>query len=417
MTLYTAIGDPERIPEAVKKLFAAVTATFSTENEKTTLTLQDDTRITFHLSHTRDKAAFIDMHTTGMANFFAQAKTANPTLQEKVLQQIRSFNCVVGIVFETDDNAGRTNFIINTLFDLANEVNGYLLYPDMRIYNKEGKLVFSREGESELQDFMPVANADLSDTGHLRETDADTEEAQRPRKTEATSLKARRPRQTAADRERRKRSIEILKKQGIPYRQHIPGETTENETRLKTREEMVQRAATLFAIALYSEVLLSENPDREEAITYFNKMEEIYGIHEWLTPTEKAYLSNPDPDKLERIQFLWRYENCAVLLWAAGIVEELPYPADISDVPVITAIFWQHKGINDLLAQGTARTPEEILDAADLTLCYDWACVDACIHQTENPAKLDGGIAMERHYTFNWIIGARYGWDVTQPTT
>lgn len=406
MTLYTAIGDPEGIPAAVKKLFAAVTATFSSENEKTTLTLQDDTRITFHLSHARDKAAFIDMHTTGMANFFAQAKTGNPTLQEKVLQQIRCFNCVVGIVFETDDNAGRTNFITNTLFDLAAEVNGYLLYPNMRIYNKEGKLVFSREGESEVQDFTPVANADLSDNGRHRETDAATG-------------KARHPRKTAADRERRKRSIEILKKQGIPYRQNIPGEITENEVRLKTREKMVQRAATLFAVAVYSEVLLSENPDREEAITYFNKMEEIYGIHEWLTPAERAYLSNPDPDEQERIQFLWRYENCAVLLWAAGIVEELPYPADICDVPVIAAIFWQHKGIDDLLAEGTARTPEEILDAADLTLCYHWACVDACIHQTENPAKLDGGILMERHYTFNWIIGAddNAGWDEIQPNT
>lgn len=393
ITLYTAIGDPERIPAAVKKLFAAVTATFSTEKEKTTLTLQDDTRITFHLSHARDKAAFIDMHTTGMANFFAQAECGNPTLQEKVLRQIRCFNCVVGIVFETDDNAGRTNFIINTLFDLANEVNGYLLYPNMRIYNKEGKLVFSREGESELQDFTPVANADFSDAGRPEESDT--------------------------DRQRRERSIEILKKQGIPYLEHLRCEVTENRARLKTRAEMAQRAATLFAVAVYSEVLLSENPDREEAITYFNKMEEIYGIHEWLTPAERAYLSNPDPEERERIQFVWRYENCAVLLWAAGIVEELPYPSEICDVPVIAAIFWQHKGIDDLLAEGTARTPEEILDAADLTLRYDWACVDARIHKTENPAQLDGGIIMERHYTFNWIIGAddSAGWDEIQPNT
>ena len=96
-------------------------------------------------------------------------------------------------------------------------------------------------------------------------------------------------------------------------------------------------------------------------------------------------------------------------MWAAGIVEELPYPSEICDVPVIAAIFWQHKSIGDLLGQGIARSTTEILDQADLTYRYDWACVDAHIHKQEAPARLDGGIVMERHYTFNWITGANKG--------
>ena len=72
---------------------------------------------------------------------------------------------------------------------------------------------------------------------------------------------------------------------------------------------MMQRAATLFVVAVYSEVMLSENPDRNEALTYFNKMDEIYGIQSWLTPAEAAYISNPDPTGQECIQFVWRYEN------------------------------------------------------------------------------------------------------------
>ena len=393
LTLYTVIGSPQHILTGIQSLFAPVIQSVDTEADQIRVTLQDDSLLVFHLSHVREKAGFIEMHIEGMANYFAQAATSNPALKENVLRQIRCFNCVVGIVFETDDNNDRTRYLINTLFDLAHQVKGYLLYPNMHLYDGEGKLVFSREGESELTEFTPIAHADLLDGD--------------------------RPEETSADRERRERTVALLQTQGIPYLETLKSEVPETEVHLKSREEMMQRAATLFAVAVYSEVMLSENPDRNEALTYFNKMDEIYGIQSWLTPAEAAYISNPDPTGQECIQFVWRYENCAVLLWAAGIVEELPYPSEICDVPVIAAIFWQHKSIGDLLGQGIARSTTEILDQADLTYRYDWACVDAHIHKQEAPARLDGGIVMERHYTFNWITGANKGaaWDDIQPNT
>ncbi len=393
LTLYTAIGKPERITNAIETLFAPVTKQTLKKENKTTLTFHDDTQMTFSLSHYRDQSEFITMHIQGMADYFAQVQTETPGLKEKVLQQIRCFNCVTGIVFETDDNRERTRYLINTLFDLASEVNGFLLYPNMNIYNKEGKLVFSTRGESEVTDFFPIANTDLTEC----------------KKTE----------ETTADCQRRERSIALLEKKGIPYLTSLPNETTEQEARIKSREEMVQRAATLFAVAVYSEIMLEENPDRDEALTYFNRMDELYGVSQWLTPNEAAFLSNPTSTTQERIQFVWRYENCAVLLWAAGIVEELPYPSDICDIPVIASIFWQHKGIDNLLAEGSPRTKSEILDAADLTLRYDWACVDARIHGREAPAHLDGGVVMERHYTFSWLTSVKEGadWDDIQPDT
>lgn len=391
LTLYTTIGNPDRIPATIEQLFAPVTRSVNKESDKITLLLQDETIMTFHLSHVRDKAGFIEMHTEGMANYFAQAQTDQTTLKEKVLQQIRCFNCVTGIVFETDENSDRTRYLVNTLFDLARAINGFLLYPNMSIYNQEGKLVFSIKGESELTDFTPITNTDLREAGKAGET--------------------------ATDRQRRERSIALLQGNGIPYLENLPGEVMETEACIKSREEMVQRAIALFAVAVYSEVMLEEKHDRNEALAYFNKIDEIYGIQPWLTPAEISYIANPDSSEHERIQFVWRYENCAVLLWAAGIVEELPYPSEISDVPVIAAIFWQHKSIEDLLSEGSPRTTAELLDAADLTLRYDWACVEARRQQKEAPAKLDGGIVMERHYTFNWIIGAanKASWDEIQP--
>ena len=268
LTLYTVIGNPQRILTGIQSLFAPVIRSVDTEADQIRVTLQDDSLLTFHLSHAREKAEFIEMHTEGMANYFAQAETVNIDLKENVLRQIRCFNCVTGIVFETDDNNDRTHYLINTLFDLAHQVNGYLLYPNMHLYNGEGKLVFSREGQSELPDFTPLANADLLDGN--------------------------RPEEAVADRERRERSIALLQTQGIPYLETLKSEVLEAEAQLKNREEMVQRAATLFAVAVYSEVMLSENPDRSEALAYFNKMDEIYGIMYtiWLMNEElKNYLT------------------------------------------------------------------------------------------------------------------------------
>lgn len=393
LTLYTVIGNPGCIPAAIEQRFCEVIKSIATENGRTILTLQDNTLITFNISHTSKQADFISLHTQGMADYFAQAETKNENLKQNVLRQILCFNCVAGIVFETDSNDDRTKYIINTLFDIAGDLNGLMLYPNMNIYNGQSQLVFSIKGESDLDEFSPIANADLADVNRSEDSEA--------------------------DKARHKRSMALLKEQNIPFLPHLRSALTESEAMLKSREEMLQRAAALFAVAVYSEVLLSENPDREEAQFYVEKMNEIYGVMSCFTPAEKEYLSNPEPEESECIQFVWRYECCAVLLWAAGIVEELPYPSAICDVPVIAGLFWQHKGIQNLLSKGIPRTETEILDAADLTLRYDWACVDARSKKQEAPATLDGGIVMERHYTFNWITGANSNapWDDIQPNT
>lgn len=393
LTLYTVIGDPERIPATIRKFFNQVTKNTEASAGQVILTLQDDSQMKFTISHEREQAGFIASHTEGMANYFSQAETGNEELKQNVIRQIKCFNCVTGIVFETDENQERTQYIINTLFDIATEINGFLLYPNMHIFNGKRELVFSNEGESELESFTPTANADLLDTG--------------------------RPDDTAADNERRLRSTATLKAKSIPYMEQLRSEVNEQEARIKSREEMVKRATALFAVSVYSEVMLSENPDRSEAIGFVNKLNEIYGIEQWLTPRETDYLMNPEPEQNECIQFVWRYECCGVLLWAAGITEEIPYPSDICDVPIIAQLFWQHKSISDLLSKGIPRTDAEILDEADLTLRYDWACVDARVHGKEAPASLDGGIVMERHYAFNWITGANgdIEWDDIQPNT
>lgn len=393
ITLYTVIGNPGRIVTAIQERFKEMTKEIIPEDGKISLMLLDDTSIDFNINHQKDKPDFIASHTMGMANYFSSVETPLEELKENVLRQILVFNCVTGITFKVDENEDRTNYIINCLFAIATDVNGFLLYPTMQIFTKEGQLLFSMKGESQLTEFTPIGNTDLLD--------------------------ANRPEEAQADVERRLRSIALLEARSIPYFELLRSEALESEVRMRSREEMVKRAAALFAVAIYSELMLSEDSGREDALFYFDKMDELYGVKSYITPKETAYINNPEPDEQECVQFGWRYECCGVLLWAAGIVDDLSYPSEIIDVPVLAAIFWQHKGINDLLSKGFARPTAEILDAADITLRYDWACVEARIHGQKPPASLDNGIVIERHYAFNWIIGANEGadWDDIQPNT
>lgn len=319
ITLYTVIGDPGRIETAIREHFKEMTKEFTPENGNILLTLADDSTISFNINHRQDKPDFIASHTAGMANYFSSAETPLVELKENVLQQIRVFNCVTGITFDIDDNGDRTSYIINGLFAIANDVNGFLLYPSMQIYTQEGKLLFSIKGESQLTEFIPIANADLLDGN--------------------------RPQESPADMKRRLRSNALLKARNIPYMEQLPCEVLESEVQMRSREEMVERAAALFAVAVYSEVILSEDSDREKALFYFNKMNDLYGVKSYLTEKETAYINDPKPERQTCIQFVWRYECCAVLLWAAGVVDDLSYPSEIVDVPVLAAIFWQHKGL------------------------------------------------------------------------
>lgn len=133
ITLYTVIGDPGRIVTAIREHFKEMTKEFTPENGNILLTLADDSTISFNINHRQDKPDFIASHTAGMANYFSSAETPLVELKENVLQQIRVFNCVTGITFDIDDNGDRTSYIINGLFAIANDVNGFLLYPSMQI--------------------------------------------------------------------------------------------------------------------------------------------------------------------------------------------------------------------------------------------------------------------------------------------
>ena len=395
ITLYTLIGDFTRVKKALIGNFADMTnevADSSNDNdvECFTIHLKDDSDIKISVNHNR---AFISQHISGMYNFFAEVKCDNQKLHQGVLKQIEAFNCVASSSFELDDNENRTNYIINTMLAAAKDVTGLVLMPDMRLYNGDGKLVFSAEGGSDFEEYIPIGNADFIDN---------------------------RAKETPSDIARRERSIAVLKEKGIPYFPPLRSAVTESEAKPRPPEEIARRLFAMFGVCAYCETRGS-GETWDETQKYLRKINDILGggLYSALTAEEKAFLAVKDPEQHDLGKFGWRYECCHVLMWALGISEELGYPSQICDVSAQGKIIWRQNNLADFLKKTKPRTKKELLDAADLILRYDWACVDARVKGKMSPAELNGEVVVEWHYAFNWLIGAcdNADWDDIKANT
>ena len=153
ITLYTLISEPERIKTALIAHFinwpgkpgrrGTVT---NKDNGHSAISLEDDSKIEFSIN-----ADDVFNHLAGMHNFFAKAPCKNKKLRESVLRQISVFNCMASCSFKIDDNDYRTQYIVTTIFEAAKDVNALVLTPDMRLFNADGKLVYSTDGKSYLE--------------------------------------------------------------------------------------------------------------------------------------------------------------------------------------------------------------------------------------------------------------------------
>jgi hypothetical protein len=194
---------------------------------------------------------------------------------------------------------------------------------------------------------------------------------------------------------RKARSIAILKKEGVPFIEHLPLIETEAEAKRRTTEEVALRAMALCIVAVKGEGI--ENKE-------IRKLVQKYQIADSFTPEERRFIDNPKPSEHDRIQFSWRYECYWVTLWALGFVDDLSRADKMCDVPKAVS-FLRDLGRDGFLKKAKLRPAREILDAADLIYRYHWATTDARINNPPAPAGLDSGVVQERHYVLNWLIG------------
>ncbi|WP_153555885.1 DUF4272 domain-containing protein [Roseimaritima sediminicola] len=199
-------------------------------------------------------------------------------------------------------------------------------------------------------------------------------------------------------RQRKAQSELLLRNRLIDTPPALPPVVAESEVRLRTAEEVAQRAMALFIVAVRAESLASGQPIPVENLQARSPL-----AFAALSPQENQFLATDEPDQQSVMQAAWRYEALFSLQWALGLHAELPFPDTICEVPVVAETMLPR--INEAFAAGAQlRETSEILDALDLHQRLLWAARQAHQNQQDPPAAIDGGVISERQHALNWLV-------------
>lgn len=287
-----------------------------------------------------------------------------PALHTKLMAKIATSRLAI----EVDAPKGLRG-LEDIVFEVSTSLDALIFWEGAKMLDKKGRLVMDFEGKSGIGDLDVVVDSSAYDQ-------------MRPVSDEGKA--------------RKERSEKLLHKRLIPINRNLPMVESAADAQLRSVEAVAQRALALMLVAVKGEGL-------EQAI--IAQVMADYGIAPFLSPNEKAFIEDLAPSQQDRINFCWRYESLAVMLWALGYQAALEYPDTICDVPGSVTIIRESGNYAGFLAGAKLRTAAEILDENDLIYRMHWAVVDARIRGKEAPSEMDAGVVYERHYALNWLTG------------
>ena len=212
-------------------------------------------------------------------------------------------------------------------------------------------------------------------------------------------------------RQRAERSFRQLKKHNAPV---YPGPLfvdDDGEVELQSAQDVARRTLVLWAVELRAEGM-----PQKEAIGLIEQLD----LWDSVSPEEKRFLEDDDPDPGECQHLVWRLESIWVLLWSLGYIDELEWPRGMCDVPRIVEILKHNESNTEFITDAKLRSAAEILDAQDLIMRVHWAVRNAYVnHGGMIPDDLDWshdynavsvtmspavGVIEQRHHTLNWLV-------------
>lgn len=212
--------------------------------------------------------------------------------------------------------------------------------------------------------------------------------------------------------ERRQTHIQLLHQKGVSIPPFLPPVVGFDEVQLRAPAEVARRMMALVVVAIRAEGLASGTEIQVSEIR-----SRFPVACQNLSPEEETFFEQDAPAHQDVIQFVWRYEALTVLLWALGLLPELPFPDIICDVPQVVKTALDQLTV-EFPDQAQLRPVTEILDSLDLHYCLHWITTQARLNQEEPPVLLEPGVISERHYALNWLIQfENRDWDNVQTPT
>lgn len=214
--------------------------------------------------------------------------------------------------------------------------------------------------------------------------------------------------------DRKRRSIELLRAQGIPYIEELPVIESSYEVTGKTLDQIAKRAIVLCIACNFASDILSNKKKRylKDSKKFFLKLLDTFNVKDEMTKEEKELFDKMDKDLA--IQISWQLEGYLILLWTLGLIDEIEFPDVLVDPDSVTSLVSSCDNYKEFIENCELRDVEDVLDLADLTYRYNWYCVESRINDDE--PIINPEIVMERHRALNWLL-SNEEWDKVEIET
>lgn len=207
--------------------------------------------------------------------------------------------------------------------------------------------------------------------------------------------------------QRKQRSEQTLAQRGFMPAASLPPLISEPELRMRAPDEIAARAFALLAVAVRAESLneaMNEAMNSGEPLTPEQLFQRLPAAQAALTPNERDFMAAAQPSEEAIAKFGWRYEAAYLLEWALGLVDTLPFPDAICDVPLTSRVLLQAGDLQGALHAARMRPDSDILDALDQHYRLHWIVRQAQVQQQPAPVGLNADVLMERHHALNWLV-------------
>jgi hypothetical protein len=198
-----------------------------------------------------------------------------------------------------------------------------------------------------------------------------------------------------SQKERKAKTEALLQAKGIPFLPSLPCVESEEETELRSAEDVGVRIACLYCVC---------GSAFEPGDKVFKDYLRRHDLWKHLTPAESVFLTQNAPDRQAIIKFTWRCEALFMLMWSARLFDALPLPYKETDTGDLVSKFPEVDQSPWPFVRGLQlRGKPEILDASDLIYRLHWATRNAQVHGEPAPGGLLPGVIQEWHHAINWI--------------
>ncbi|MCH5343707.1 MAG: DUF4272 domain-containing protein [Acetatifactor sp.] len=247
---------------------------------------------------------FLEEQKNGIVGHFWQApaeKVQDIDRKINVLHQIKRTNgyCGINYSFQGAHAEKMKKELIEKLTRTLASLPGLLLVTggkEDQLLDASGKIVLDDKGNSQVERFMPYMDRALIEA----------------------------PKEGISEEQmkRRAKSRQYFEARGIFVPEWYPYIESLTDAKIRTTEEMADRAAALLAVSLYSECMLGDGMSPAEARAFAEEhVLNRFGGDRVFSPKEKAYFYNDAATEQEKISFSWQYENLFVMDWALGLLD------------------------------------------------------------------------------------------------